>query len=149
MRWTLSQLCKKAEFIPETIQELFETKCEPSTQELLVAIKIVLQRLSHVLILIDAVDESQNREQLAVIIRKPAEEEDFRNIKLIVLSRDEVDLARHLDAFGSISMSNEYVDEAIGIYIQQQVDGEPNFEKWSEEFRTEIVSTLQAGAKGM
>ncbi|KAK7421144.1 hypothetical protein QQZ08_010074 [Neonectria magnoliae] len=95
LAWLLSQLCRKAEDIPESICNLFKRDCRPHLNHLIDAIKLVATRFSSILISIDAVDESRRRETLAEFVKRLATDNEFGRFHVIVTSRKEADIQRH------------------------------------------------------
>jgi hypothetical protein len=151
LRWLLSQLCRRADFVPPAIRTLFEIDCQPGTTELIEAIKLVAVQFSRVLVSIDAVDESQNREALAGVLRQLTDAHlcGFEQFYLIVTSRREADLEYHLAEYIQVSMSNSWVDKDINNYIDGWLTSSRICQLWSPALQKDVRKALSTGAQGM
>ncbi|KAK7408127.1 hypothetical protein QQX98_009718 [Neonectria punicea] len=140
LAWLLSQLCRKAEDIPESICNLFKRDCRSHLDHLIEAIKLVATRFSSILISIDAVDESQRRETLAGFVKRLATDNEFGRFHFVVTSRKETE--RHLSGFVCLSMSNPLVDRDIRTYIDDQPETDRALKWFSTKLRI-VICQLQ------
>lgn len=149
LRWFISQLCRQSKHLPPELQVLYSNGAEPSTQRLVLALSGTLQKFDTVYLLVDAVDESQDRRKLLRILTTLAGP-DFAKIKLLATSRREHDIEQAFRQVSTdISLSNEWVDEDIRRYIEQILSDKSRFGHWSDALRQDVKAALEDGAKGM
>jgi hypothetical protein len=99
---------------------------------------------------LDALDESSNRPNLLDVLLQVAGDANFKNIRLLALSRKETDIERVLDHISTdMSLQNPRVDEDIRLYIQNQLCEDRKFSHRPKSLRAEIETALVKGAKGM
>ncbi|KAH7127939.1 hypothetical protein B0J13DRAFT_627669 [Dactylonectria estremocensis] len=149
LAWLLSQLCRKAQDIPEHICNLFESDCRPHSDHLVEAIKFMAARFYSVLVSVDAVDESQNRDNLTKFLKRLAWDPEFGCFHVVVTSRREVDIERHLGAFTNLSMSNPLVDLDTAKYVEEQLQTDRSLRRFSVKLQAGIKESLLARANGM
>lgn len=61
LRWVINQLCRKIQYLPKEILDLYMINEQPSVPVLIQALSTVLRNFRRVYIIIDAFDESQKR----------------------------------------------------------------------------------------
>lgn len=150
LRWIVSQLCRSAQIVPEALYESHRLRLQPSLEELLRHLGLVLERFSRVFIVVDALDESQSRETLIRVIRDILSDPQFLKVQLFVTSREYIDIERAMESISTpISMSNQFVEEDIRTFVAARLKSSSIFQRWPEDFRTEVEEALSAGAKGM
>ena len=151
LRWILSQLCRQLHSLPSEIREMYQRGEQPATRDLLNALAAVTRCFDTVYILIDALDESQNREYMATTLASLMLQERFRAIQLITTSRDEVEIRRafYHCSFSRISMSNELVEEDIRKYIRSRLSHDSRFARWPKSLLKDVEQALAKEASGM
>lgn len=149
LAWLLNQLGGQAKYVPQHIIDLFQRGCLPRPDELIDAIKMVAARFSQVLVSIDAIDESQRRENLAKLLKSLATQHEFGAFHILATGRDGVDIERHLGGFICMSMSNWFVHQDIMAYIDGQFQEERAFQGWSTGLRKVVKQHLCERADGM
>jgi len=150
LRWVISQLCRQMNAIPDEVRQLFLDGGSPPTRQLTVALGAVLRNYHRVYLVIDALDESLERERILNLLVSILDDYAFEKLQLLVMSRKEVDIERALLGVSvDISLSNPHVDEDIRVYIQNTLCENHKFSRWPEELRGEIETALVKGAKGM
>ena len=103
-----------------------------------------------VYVAIDALDESQSRQDLISVIHDLVTDPRFRQIQILATSREYSDIELQMSRFTqSLSMSNCFVEADIKIYVAAKINAEAKFRRWPLDLRTEVVATLSARAKGM
>lgn len=102
-----------------------------------------------VYIILDALDECQNRDKLlkAIITLK----ESAIRAKLFVTSRQEHDIIECLtkDGIAPMTVLEDAIKVDIGLYVSSTLHNDPHLRRLPEELKTHILSTLNAGAKSM
>ena len=150
LRWTLSQLCRQARNIPSCIFDLYNNRSQPSIKQLCDALRVVLESFNVAFIIIDAVDESDPREELIELLKTLVTDDGFANIQLLVTSREYVDIGTSfLDIAVPLSMSDPEVEKDIRQYICVKLESKPKFKRWQKSLRKEIEEALTNGAQGM
>jgi len=131
------------------VQHLFREGGHPSTSRLLQVLESVSQLFSRIYVVIDALDESKDRERLLEVLIKILEAGNLCTVQLLVTSRKELDIERAiLPLSTSLSLSNPYVDEDIRTYIKSYLSQNRRFSMWPDDLKTEIEKALVKGAKG-
>ena len=106
--------------------------------------------MDRVYVIIDALDESQNRVRLLSLLRLIATEERFSRIQLLATSRQYEDIRVQMCHISkSLSMTNPFVEADIRIFVNARVRSEQRFKNWPEDLCTEVLEALTVGAKGM
>ncbi|KAK4111501.1 hypothetical protein N656DRAFT_681029, partial [Canariomyces notabilis] len=150
LRWIVSQLCRAAKRVPEPLYESYRLRQLPSAKGLLQHLESILGHFERAFIIIDALDESQSRENLLRVIRNILCDTRFSKIRLLVTSREYADIEREmLNIATPLSMSNAFVREDIRKVIAVTLRSNSIFQQWPEAFRVEVEDALSAGAKGM
>ncbi|UNI16489.1 hypothetical protein JDV02_002920 [Purpureocillium takamizusanense] len=150
LRWLTTQLCRQAALIPAEIDKLFLLKHAPKLSQLLTAVHVLLEEFKAVFVIIDAVDESQPREELLKVIRDLATDRRFDGLQLLATSREYYDIEFCFsDISSSISMSNPAVECDIRSYVHSVIASDRKFAKWPKTLATEVENALASGAKGM
>jgi hypothetical protein len=92
LRWIVSQLCERAKMIPQNLVDLHSQNHQPSGPELYKLMRTLLPKLGRVYIIIDAVDECNNRPGLLDLLSSLATDSTFQNVRLLATSREYRDI---------------------------------------------------------
>ncbi|KAF4486899.1 hypothetical protein CGGC5_v006585 [Colletotrichum fructicola Nara gc5] len=150
LRWVLNRLCRKAQKVSNHLWEVHKYGEIPSLAHLLTALGLVLENFDEVYVTIDAVDESNPREDLLKIIRDLVTDPRFDKIRLLVTSREYLDIEKDMENIStSISMGNPYLEADIRHYTWSRLVRERKFKDWPQELREETLEALSKGAKRM
>lgn len=150
LAWVVNQLCRKAELVPENLLRLYTANCQPSIDELLVCLEMVLEVFDRVFIVVDAIDESQPWEDFLRVLGDLATDPRFRKIQLFGTSREYVEIGRAMAPIAkSLSMSNNLVEADIELYVGARIKSTPKFRRWPEQLQQRTQARLSKGAKGM
>ena len=99
---------------------------------------------------IDAVDESFPRDTLLRVIRDLATDERYQKIRLLVTSRQYLDIETMFAPLAVTSpMENKLVVEDIKVYVHSTLRSCMEFGDWPQDLLAEVADALVAGAKGM
>ncbi|KAG5807071.1 hypothetical protein H9Q74_012590 [Fusarium xylarioides] len=93
----ITQLSRQADVISTLTHDLYRRGGEPSTPELLDALEQILRVFSSVYIVIDAVDESNPRDDLLDVIQTLVTDRRFTNLQILVTSREYIDIERAME----------------------------------------------------
>jgi hypothetical protein len=103
----------------------------------------------NVYIILDALDECQNREELleAIATLKGS----VVNAKLFVTSRQEQDIIEGLteDGFTPMTILEDSIEHDIGLYVSSILRNDTHLRRLPEGLKHHIRNTLNAGAKSM
>jgi hypothetical protein len=158
LRSLLSQLLQRSATVPKGIDALFSA-CDnghrqSSLHALLEATPQVMQQLTHVYIVLDALDECTQRPELMDVLETVAEWQ-LDNMHLLMTSRKERDIESSLESYvkeeDSICLQKDVVDKDIQRYVQQRLSDDKTLAKWNKDaaVRQEIEGALIRGARGM
>ncbi|KAK4446171.1 hypothetical protein QBC34DRAFT_357172 [Podospora aff. communis PSN243] len=150
LRWIIPQLCRKVDRIPSLGYNMFMDGRQPTMNQLLSLLEVVLSYFLTVYVTIDAVDESQERQNLLNILVKLASDPRFGNLQLLVTSREYADIKAVMSKISRpLSMSNPHVEADISVYVAAKVRSTSKFRHWPALLRDEVEQALAVGAKGM
>lgn len=154
LRSLITQLSKQSINTPEALSKLY-SRCEdgqqqPTIDALILAFQQMIKEFGQVFIILDALDECTEREDLLALIDSMA---GWKVEKLHVLatSRRETDITETLEPLitGQISIQNETVNADIHIHLRERLQNDPKLGKWPAKVQMEIEAALMNGAHGM
>jgi len=150
LRWIIGQLCRQSTNVPHELQNIYRSGKEPSLSSLLDILHCLLEQFERVYVVLDAVDESIPRADLLRVIRDLSTDARFLTLGLLVTSRQYIDIEQALEACSTlITMSNPFVEEDIGIFVQSTIQSSVTFQRWPEDLRNEMQERIPKQAKGM
>jgi NACHT domain len=150
----LSEKCLKA---PKGLESLLPSEIgrrQPSHNTLLAMLRTVIQALPYSYIVLDALDECKDDEELLKVIETVAAWE-INSLHMIVLSRDQQDIRSCLEDFAGrndmISLQSSFVNEDIALYIRYRLLDDKKFRRWRNDngILHEIETELMSKANGM
>lgn len=132
----------------EALQRTYATGAPPA-QEFLKVLKSMLFNQSRVYIVVDALDECTDQEELLDFLDS-VREWKLASLSVLVTSRDEPDIRERLDpsAEQEISLKNSAIDNDIRSFIVESLQKDKKLQVWSGLF-SEIEQALANGAQGM
>lgn len=154
----VAQLCAHISSLPPYIKQSYERsghgKFQPSLGELIELLFDTMRNLSHVFIVIDAVDECPRETERDLLLNTLShlKSKMLENLHVLVTSRRETDIEDillPLLTVPAIALQRSEVDLDIKLHITNQLATDPKLKKWSREVQAEIEQTLMAGANGM
>lgn len=149
LRSVINQLCRKSQYVPNEIPDCFNASEQPSVPVLIEALSTVLRNFRRVYIILDALDESLERQNLLLLLKQLASD-SFEKVGLLATSRKEIEIEISLEPISTqVSLSNPYVDEDIRIYVENQLQTHHRLCPWPMSLLAEIGEALVKGAKGM
>ena len=150
LRWIITQLCRQSDFVPRSVHKMYKYGGEPSLEDLLKAIEDVLSKYHTVYIVVEALDESNPREDLLRILRDLVTDPRFEKIQLLASSRDYIDIEKVMNDFSmSMSMNNSYVEEDIRLHVRSTLNSNSKFRRWPNDLMAEVEDAVSIGARGM
>ena len=149
LRWIVSQLCRQSNFVPDNLVKLHEQRHEPSIEELHHILEVVLLKFERAFIMLDAVDESQERANLINVLTTLASDNRFGKIQILATSRDYIDIRIPFMRFAvSIPMSNTVVESDIRLSMSIKLRENKRLQRWRQRF-PEMEDALATRAQGM
>jgi hypothetical protein len=158
LRSLLYQLVQRSVTIPKGVDALFSA-CDngqrrPSLHALLEVTPQVMQQFTHAYIVLDALDECTQRQELMDVLQTVAGWQ-LDNVHLLMTSRKERDIESSLESYveeeDTVCLQRDVVDKDIQRYVQQRLSDDKALAKWNKDaaIRQEIETALMHGARGM
>lgn len=121
---------------------------QPSRQGLVDTLKSILGLFPKTYIILDALDECTDREELLVLIE---EINRWGAVQILATSRKEKDIeeALHPLVTCQICIQDAQIDNDIKLYIRHRLQNDSKLKKWPLKVQREIEESLMAGANGM
>lgn len=158
LRSLISQLSQQCTRAPTSLDRLFSScnggQRQPLSHALEEVLQQMIQELPHVYILLDALDECDERTKLMDMLESIATWQ-LQNLHVLLTSRRERDIESSLEVFvdgqNSICLDSKLVDEDIQRYVRQRLSDDRSLKKWQKDPAVvqEIENTLMKGAHGM
>lgn len=159
LRWLVSQLCRQKDEVPDLVLKLFESGTVPDLQQLLTILHDLLGNLSHLFVVIEAVEQSNRprdlldpedvgipRRNLLKVIRILMSESRFEKVQLLITSCPNEDIEAITfdisDISDSISMANIGVEEDVKLYVKARLRSEPRLLDWPKSPRDDAERYL-------
>ena len=117
----------------------------------MIALFAVLKGFQRVYLILDALDESTNRQHLLDVLIKLSGDSNFAKLRIFATSRKEQDIERALRGISTVISinQNQWVDDDICLYIQNRLCEDRKLSHWPEKLISEIEVALVKGAMGM
>ena len=153
IRSLLNQLASQHSDCTDILQQLFRRcqngKQQPSHDALIEALQRMLRVAPVSYILIDALDECVDRDDLLRLIHSITGW--GKGVQILVTSRKDrdIDLVLNVCATYQLNVQNEDVDADIRLYIRKQVRDDTRLSLWPEHVQQDIEHRLSSGANGM
>ena len=134
------------------MKQLYYQHCNKGTQDATIAqlTDTLIEIADHgngMYIIVDALDESSDWKALLKVVDIILQSK----INLLMTSRKEHDieivLANSVDF--AIAIQDERVDADVCVHVEQCLQHDPDLSKWDDDLKSEIVTSLTAGAQGM
>lgn len=134
----------------EGIRQREETAWSVSASLLLKILARFLLAYNQVYIVLDALDEAIDQEDVLAFILDLQKGKD-RKLNILVTSRQErnIQLALENAATDVVAVTAEAVEEDIRQHIQKRLSQDRRLQKWPESLRMDIEVSLTKDAKGM
>ena len=122
----------------------------PDVDKLPKVLETLLVRFEHAYVILDALDECQEQEQLLKLIEK-IYNLSSKNVSLFITSRKEPDIEAGLQSLAAdqLSIQNAQVDGDIALHVREQLQKDPNLKSFPENIKDEIQTVLVSGSCGM
>ena len=140
--------------IPTTLAKLYQSchdgKSQPSVQSLQSVLLTILESFDDIYIVLDALDECTERKDLLKWIKQMTSWKRSK-LHLLTTSRPEEDIAKHLRLLDPdhVYIKQDLITRDVEKYIDCMIDSEDGFDRWNDEIKVNIKSTLLENARGM
>ncbi|KAI9779285.1 MAG: hypothetical protein M1816_003625 [Peltula sp. TS41687] len=150
----LAQISLNASVLPNAVQKLYsqygKQPQQPNQRQLSQALFSVLQDGRSYYIILDALDECKEREELLDTLLELAGH-GMKNLHILLTSRREREIKDTLEEIvtGSVPLESADVDKDIGIYVRKRLSVDQKLKKWPDSIKIDIEASLVRGAQGM
>ena len=154
LRHIIVQLSTQIKETTPIMEALYNFHSRQSTIPNVAELKDVIRRMTSsapsIYLVIDALDECQERESLLEFMGE-LQGWGLANLHVFATSRQETDIEDSLNSIAThkISLEESVVDTDILTYVEHQLQNDAMLSKWSKEIRNEIKTALTEGANGM
>ena len=154
LRSIIAQISAQYPETPSTLSNLYRASGDGTTQPLdaalLSALQQMLGQLSSCYIVLDALDEAGNRQEVLDFIQHIVEWK-LPGVHLLVTSRRETDIEATLDPLSTqhLQMQHTLISRDISEFVQHRLSQDQRLRKWPESVKDEIKITLANRADGM
>ena len=156
VRSLIVQLSTQCTDIPEEIRMLYANlqngQRQPTSLALRTTLHQVIGRLQNTYVIIDALDECGDREDLLELIKELVHA-NLNHLHVLVTSRREEDIEVSLGSLikddDQICIQSGLVDADIHVHIRERLQHDTRLSKWPPNVQVEIEETLMKGANGM
>ena len=154
VRSLITQLSSQSSSCPEALKSLYSQNLngqrQPTTEDLVAILKHIIGSFQHVYVIIDALDECQDREQLLPLIEEIVEWK-LGNLHLLATSRQERDIENCVGPLISaqINLHSVQVNADIRTHLRERLKNDSKLKKWPAKIHGQIEAALMDGAHGM
>lgn len=127
---------------------------QPTWEVLLITLHQMMTSLENIYIILDALDECDDRHELLMNLEQIVSWEDV-NLHVLVTSRREIDIDEALTPLSNsrnrISIQSTLVNDDIRIYVQDRLQVDRKLKRWQKDLnmQREIENTLMSKVDGM
>ncbi|KAI9794892.1 MAG: hypothetical protein M1816_003022, partial [Peltula sp. TS41687] len=153
LRSVIAQFSREGATLPGAVQTLLQYKGkaqEPNEQTLVQTLSSVFKEGGEYYVILDALDECAERENLLKIVSELASH-GRSNLHMLFTSRREQDIKEELDhiATEAVPIQNAKVDKDITLHVRRCLEEDRKLKKWPDSIKHEIETSLVEGAHGM
>lgn len=154
IRSLLFQFALQAVDVFQDLEQLYmkcsSRKQQPTDDTIYSMFKESMAHLGEKYIILDALDECTDREELLTFIRELIGSKP-RDLRILATSRRERDIDDELSSIANhnIDIQSAVVDADIRVYIQDRMATDTKLGKWPDSVKDETTSTLMEKAGGM
>lgn len=154
LSFVLMQLSWQIPSLPDGIRDLYDQNSNMSTRPKMSVLVDTLfslaVRFKKIYVVVDALDECQNRNALAALIAR-INGSWAKNIHILGTSRREHDLevAFQVDHSQSALIQSSLVDEDIALHVRSKLNQDSQLQAWPQNVKDEMRSALVKRACGM
>jgi hypothetical protein len=158
MRSLITQLSLRCTSMPRALATLFSScmngERQPTSDALLTTLQQMIQEFDEIFVILDALDECKERQELLEDINRIARWK-IATLHILATSRRQKDIEESLDSLVNdqrkMCVQSVLVNDDIRTYIQKRLQSDQNLKRWRNkpEVQEEIEVKLMAKADGM
>jgi hypothetical protein len=150
----ITQLSAQASSCPDALKTLYSHNLngerKPNMEGLMATLKHIIGGFEHVYVVLDALDECRDREQLLALVEEVVNWK-IGELHILATSRVERDIA---DCIGplvtaQINLHQTLVDADIQTHLRERLRNDPKLKRWPAKVHEQIEAALMEGAHGM
>jgi hypothetical protein len=156
IRSLIVQLSTQSEKHTEALHALYSRsqsgKYQPSYDGLVGTLQSMLQSYPKTYIILDALDECADREELLTFLQEVSNYNVGKGrVQILATSRKERDIEDALDSMSPerVWIQSRQVDDDIQLYVLDRLNDDPRLKRWPASVKDEISKKLMDGAHGM
>ena len=140
--------------LPESLQSAYSRsqngQNQPTIEDLTNLLGQLLKSFNSTYILLDALDECTDREDLLEFI-KVLTAWNIHGLHVLVTSRKEYDIATSLESLVTrqLCIQSALVNDDVRVHILDKLSNDPKLKKWPVNVQKEIEEALVRGSEGM
>ncbi|PVH67497.1 hypothetical protein DL98DRAFT_296048, partial [Cadophora sp. DSE1049] len=144
------QSTKALAYLESLFSRYQDGKQQPTQDALEVALQQMLNEFGETFIILDALDECKEREELLSLLQNLTSW-GAGNLHVLATSRRERDIEETLESLttSEICLQSALVDNDIRTHLSERLQNDPKLKRWPANVRGEIKDTLMEGAQGM
>lgn len=158
IRSLITQLSRKSTKKLDTLEALF-SRCnngerQPEFEGLMIVLKEVVESFDRTYIVLDALDECSDRQELLECIEE-VQNWKLEELHVLLTSRKLIDIEEGLEPMigsdGKICIQSELVDADVRTYVHERLHNDRKLKRWRDKpkVQEEIETTLMKKANGM
>jgi len=150
----ITQLSSQSSSCPDKLAVLYSQSLDgqrqPTVESLMTTLKFILEGFQHVYMILDALDECGDREQLLALIEEITEWK-HATLHILVTSRKEWDIEDCLipRVSAQINLHSALVNADIQTHVHERLRNDSKLKKWPKKVHVQIEAALMEGAQGM
>jgi hypothetical protein len=150
----ITQLSSHNSSCPDALAKLYSRNLngqrQPTSEDLMIALKGILGGFQHAYLILDALDECQDCEELLLLIEKMTEWK-LGTLHILATSRKERDID---DCVGPrvsarVDLHSALINADIQTHLRERLRNDPKLKKWPVKIHVQIEAALMEGAHGM
>lgn len=166
-RSLVAQLAKQKTELPQALDKLARAKfkntgydlrmgretnlvAQPSLSELSDLFDGCMEEFDHIYIILDALDECVERQNLLSVVKRLISSENHR-LHVLVTSRSDWDIMEQLTPLiaAHVLIEGSLIEPDICSYVRNQLRNNLKLRKWPQNVQERVESALMAGSQGM
>ena len=159
LRCLIDQLARQSASAFDNLESLYN-RCrskerQPAQNELLTALHDIINCFRNVFIVLDALDECNQNEERAKLLKTLSELEMWEGLKIITTSRPEQDIKTAMERSAyprtSICIESSLIQEDIRAYVHARLRSDTSLRRWrnNPSIQAKIENVLSEKANGM
>ena len=150
----ITQLSAQTSSCPDALKALYSHNLngerKSNMEGLMVTLKHIIGGFEHVYVILDALDECRDQEQLLVLVEEIVNWK-IGKLHILATSRVERDIADCIGllATAQINLHSTLVDADIQTHLRERLRNDSKLKRWPAKVHEQIEAALMEGAHGM